>query len=104
MQPPTVAESDVGTRAGFMDYLAHFGRCTRPASFLGLPAISVPAGLTHSGLPCGFQLIGRPFDESTLLALAHAYEKETRHSDTIPLDMVSSSTPNSLRTSEAAAR
>ncbi len=84
MLPPTVAESDVGDRAGFMTYLAPFGQCTRPASFLGLPAISVPAGLTRQGLPCGFQMIGRPFDEATLFTLAHAYERETRFARLLP--------------------
>jgi aspartyl-tRNA(Asn)/glutamyl-tRNA(Gln) amidotransferase subunit A len=76
MQPPTLRESDVGDRPGFIDYLAPFGRCTRPASLFGLPAISVPAGLTRAGLPCGFQLIGRPFDEARLFAVAGAYERE----------------------------
>jgi aspartyl-tRNA(Asn)/glutamyl-tRNA(Gln) amidotransferase subunit A len=77
MPAPTLAESDVRDRAGFMDYLAPFGHCTRPASYLGLPAISVPAGLTTRGLPCAFQLIGRPDDELTLLTFAHCYERAT---------------------------
>ncbi|MSU22320.1 MAG: Asp-tRNA(Asn)/Glu-tRNA(Gln) amidotransferase subunit GatA [Opitutus sp.] len=41
----------------------------------GLPGISVPCGLTKSGLPIGAQLIGQPFQEANLLALAHAYEQ-----------------------------
>lgn len=41
----------------------------------GLPAISVPCGFTSSGLPIGMQLIGQPFQESDLLAIAHTYEK-----------------------------
>lgn len=40
---------------------------TVPASMAGLPGISVPAGLTESGLPLGLQLIGRAFDEETVL-------------------------------------
>lgn len=84
MPPPTLAESDVRDREGFMDYLAPFGHCTRPASYLGLPAISVPAGFTAHGLPCGFQLIGRPDDELTLLRFAHCYERETRGARGIP--------------------
>jgi aspartyl-tRNA(Asn)/glutamyl-tRNA(Gln) amidotransferase subunit A len=41
----------------------------------GLPAISVPCGFTRSNLPIGLQLIGQPFQESNLLAIAQAYER-----------------------------
>jgi aspartyl-tRNA(Asn)/glutamyl-tRNA(Gln) amidotransferase subunit A len=41
----------------------------------GLPAISVPCGFTKSNLPIGLQLIGQPFQEASLLAIAHAYER-----------------------------
>ncbi len=41
----------------------------------GLPAASVPCGFTSSGLPIGLQLIGQPFQEAALLALAHTYEQ-----------------------------
>ena len=47
----------------------------RPANFTGHPAISVPCGFTRDGLPVGLQLIGRSFDESTLLRIAFAYER-----------------------------
>jgi aspartyl-tRNA(Asn)/glutamyl-tRNA(Gln) amidotransferase subunit A len=40
----------------------------------GLPGISVPCGFTKSGLPIGLQLIGQPFQEANLLAIAHSYE------------------------------
>ena len=45
----------------------------------GLPAITVPAGFTPGGFPVGIELIGRPFAESTLLALAYNYERATHH-------------------------
>ena len=48
---------------------------TVSANLTGLPAISVPAGFTAAGLPVGLQLVGRAFDEATLLRLAHAYER-----------------------------
>lgn len=40
----------------------------------GLPGISVPCGFTGGGLPVGLQLIGQPFQEAELLAIARAYE------------------------------
>jgi len=48
---------------------------TVPASLAGLPGISVPAGLSDSGLPLGLQLIGKPFDEATVLRAAGAIER-----------------------------
>ncbi|PWU25090.1 MAG: Asp-tRNA(Asn)/Glu-tRNA(Gln) amidotransferase subunit GatA [Candidatus Rokuibacteriota bacterium] len=50
---------------------------TTPASLAGVPALSVPCGFTTSGLPIGLQLIGRPFEEATLLRAGHAYEQAT---------------------------
>jgi aspartyl-tRNA(Asn)/glutamyl-tRNA(Gln) amidotransferase subunit A len=47
---------------------------TVPANLAGLPGISVPCGFDSRRLPIGVQLIGRPFDEETLLRLAHAVE------------------------------
>ena len=41
----------------------------------GLPGISVPCGFTKSGLPIGAQIIGQPFHEAELLAIANAYEQ-----------------------------
>ncbi|VEN75231.1 Amidase signature enzyme [Candidatus Desulfarcum epimagneticum] len=52
---------------------------TRFTSFFNLtgnPAISIPSGLHSSGLPMGVQLVGRPFEENTLLKAAHALEKQ----------------------------
>jgi aspartyl-tRNA(Asn)/glutamyl-tRNA(Gln) amidotransferase subunit A len=43
----------------------------------GLPTISIPCGFSASGLPIGLQISGAPFAESTVLALAHAYEQAT---------------------------
>jgi aspartyl-tRNA(Asn)/glutamyl-tRNA(Gln) amidotransferase subunit A len=47
------------------------------ASLAGIPALSIPCGVTGSGLPIGLQLIGRPFDEATLFRAADAYERDT---------------------------
>ena len=48
-----------------------------PASLAGVPALSFPAGFTRSGLPIGLQLVGRPFDETTLLRVARAWEAKS---------------------------
>jgi aspartyl-tRNA(Asn)/glutamyl-tRNA(Gln) amidotransferase subunit A len=44
---------------------------------LGNPAMSVPMGFTTDGLPLGMQIIGRPFDEASVLAAGHAYQQRT---------------------------
>jgi aspartyl-tRNA(Asn)/glutamyl-tRNA(Gln) amidotransferase subunit A len=49
---------------------------TIPANLAGLPCISLPCGF-HEGLPVGFQVLGRAFDEATLLRVAYAYEQST---------------------------
>lgn len=50
--------------------------CTIPVSLAGIPAISVPCG-TADGMPIGLQIIGKAFDESTVLRAAHAFEQQT---------------------------
>jgi len=50
--------------------------CTLPINIAGLPAISIPAGFAD-GLPIGMQIIGKPFDEETILHIAFAYEQAT---------------------------
>jgi aspartyl-tRNA(Asn)/glutamyl-tRNA(Gln) amidotransferase subunit A len=48
---------------------------TIPANLAGLPGISVPCGVSADGLPIGLQMVGRAFDERTLLRAAYAYEQ-----------------------------
>ena len=50
---------------------------TISVNLAGLPAISVPCGVTSDNLPIGLQCIGRHFDEETILRIAHAYEQST---------------------------
>jgi aspartyl-tRNA(Asn)/glutamyl-tRNA(Gln) amidotransferase subunit A len=51
---------------------------TVPANLAGIPGLSLPGGFVE-GLPVGIQLLGRPFDEVTLLRIGHAYQQQTRH-------------------------
>lgn len=59
-------------------------RLTSPGNVSGLPAITVPGGFTPAGLPIGFQLFARPFEEELMLGAAHAYEQATRWYTRVP--------------------
>ena len=52
-------------------------RLTRPFNFSGHPACAAPCGFTGSGLPIGLQIVGRPFDEATVLRVVDAYQRLT---------------------------
>ena len=56
-------------------YLADIYTVT--ADLAGIPGISIPCGETHEKLPIGLQILGRHFDEATILRVAHAYEQAT---------------------------
>ena len=57
-------------------YLADI--CTVTINVAGVPAMSIPCGLDKGGLPIGMQLIGKHFDEETLIRAAYTYEQETK--------------------------
>jgi len=54
-------------------YLADI--CTVPVNIAGLPAMSVPVGKDSKNLPIGMQIIGKAFDESTILKVAYNIEQ-----------------------------
>ncbi|MDI6800001.1 MAG: Asp-tRNA(Asn)/Glu-tRNA(Gln) amidotransferase subunit GatA [Actinomycetota bacterium] len=54
--------------------------CTIPTNLAGIPAISVPCGLSE-GLPVGLQIMGKALDEPTILRAAYAFEKEFNFSE-----------------------
>ncbi len=58
---------------------------TISVNLAGLPAISIPCGFTKDNLPIGLQIIGKPFDEPTILRVAHAYEESTEWHKRRPL-------------------
>jgi aspartyl-tRNA(Asn)/glutamyl-tRNA(Gln) amidotransferase subunit A len=81
---PKIADVDVRDGPRMNEVLGSINHCTWPINYLGLPGLSVPAGFSKSGLPIGFQLVGRPFDEGTLFRIAAAYERETGWPDRQP--------------------
>jgi aspartyl-tRNA(Asn)/glutamyl-tRNA(Gln) amidotransferase subunit A len=68
---PTRAEADMEQGERVFPVVAALTRLTRPFSYLGVPVLTMPAGLDRNGMPIGVQLIGRPLGEARLLALAH---------------------------------
>lgn len=67
-----LAENDL-VSAGSMSL--EFLRLSRPFSFLGLPALSVPSGFDRNGIPVGMQLVGKPYADFELIDLAIALEQ-----------------------------
>lgn len=65
-----------------------FTRLMVPASLVGCPAISVPCGISSEDMPIGLQIIGRPGDDSTVMAIAHGFETETSRPVPAPTDQI----------------
>jgi aspartyl-tRNA(Asn)/glutamyl-tRNA(Gln) amidotransferase subunit A len=74
--PPLTAALD-GSVEEITVRQGRFSRFTRPFNGWGLPALSLPCGFSRAGLPLAFQLVGRPFDEATVLRAGHAYQGAT---------------------------
>ena len=74
---PTIAESDVGAAPGAEAMIQRLTRFTRPVNYLGLPSLSIPAGFSINKLPIGMQLIGRSFEEASLLTIGAAFQRAT---------------------------
>jgi aspartyl-tRNA(Asn)/glutamyl-tRNA(Gln) amidotransferase subunit A len=72
--------------AGQPEHVLHAcWRYTYPWNLTGLPALSVPCGFAD-GLPVGLQLVGKPFDEATILRVGEAYQRATRWHEQHPAD------------------
>jgi amidase len=64
------ARRDPETRAALFRY-------TAPFDMSGQPTLTLPGGLNADGVPIGFQIVGRAFDEPGILAAGHAYQQAT---------------------------
>jgi aspartyl-tRNA(Asn)/glutamyl-tRNA(Gln) amidotransferase subunit A len=82
---PTIAESDVGNAPNAEAVIQRLTRFTRPINYLGLPSLSIPSGFTKNGLPVGLQLVGRSFDEATILRIGAAFQRATDFHEKVPL-------------------
>ncbi|HEY7203398.1 MAG TPA: amidase [Methylomirabilota bacterium] len=74
---PALAAAKAGGTADVIARMGRFSRLTRPFNALGLPALSLPCGASADGRPIALQLVGRPFDEATLLRVGRAYQSVT---------------------------
>jgi aspartyl-tRNA(Asn)/glutamyl-tRNA(Gln) amidotransferase subunit A len=81
---PTITESDVGNSPNAEAVIQRLTRFTRPINYLGLPSLSLPSGFNPKGLPIGMQLVGRSFDEATLLTIGAAFQRATDFHEKVP--------------------
>ena len=74
---PTEAGLSKNGKQDFLTMLGGRRTYTSPFNVASVPALSINCGFTSDGLPVGLQLVGRPFDEPTVLRAAYAYEQAT---------------------------
>ncbi len=81
---PRIGQTTVELGDAMEDVRLASTRLVRGINVLGLPALSLPCGLTRDGMPSSVQLIGQPFDEVTLFRLGAALEDATSHHNLRP--------------------
>jgi aspartyl-tRNA(Asn)/glutamyl-tRNA(Gln) amidotransferase subunit A len=75
---PPVGATEVSMESGeVLDIITAVMRYNALPPLTGMPALSVPCGFSAEGLPIGMQIIGRAFDEGTVLRVGHAYQELT---------------------------
>lgn len=72
-----VGQTEVMVEGDRRDVRASLTRLTRAFNLSGHPVAAVPCGFTVAGLPMGMQIVGRAFDEATVLRVADAYQRMT---------------------------
>jgi aspartyl-tRNA(Asn)/glutamyl-tRNA(Gln) amidotransferase subunit A len=75
--PAEIAGQDIEIDGVIDNSTVAFLRLTMPFNLSGLPAVSFPCGFSSDGLPIGLQVAGQPFEEATILRIAHAYQQLT---------------------------
>ncbi len=70
---------DIATTGDSASWLISATRTSIPFNYTGNPGLCVPTGLAADGMPASLQFVGRPHDESTILALGHTYQTVTDH-------------------------
>jgi aspartyl-tRNA(Asn)/glutamyl-tRNA(Gln) amidotransferase subunit A len=84
MPAPRIGQTEVELGGVTEDTRLASTRFVRAINLLGLPALSLPCGFTKDELPIGAQIIGRPFDEATVLWVGAALEDAMEFSRSVP--------------------
>ncbi len=78
IQAPLIPErAGIGSKQEVMDGFKGRRSYTSPYNLANTPALSINCGFTSDNMPVGLQIAGKPFDETTLFRVAHAYEQAT---------------------------
>ena len=80
---PSIAETTEGDWDVISKKITTITHCNRAINYLGLPALSVPAGFVNA-MPVAFQLVGRAFDEGKLLKTGNAFQTATKWHQAVP--------------------
>ncbi len=85
---PLLNEEVVDINGQSLEVYQVLSRLTTVFDVTGLSALNIMAGLVDDKLPVGVQLVGRPFDEGSILSMAHIYEKYHGISQTLVLTLI----------------
>lgn len=81
---PRLDDLRVEINSEFFPMQAVHSRATMFGNFTGLPALMLPSGLDRRGMPTAIQLVGRPFDEATILSIGASFQELTDHHRSVP--------------------